>query len=218
MIPPLLIATVWFRRRSDRAYGRARESIATVNANFQENLSGVRVAQAYVREDRNIGSFRAVGREYLGAPARRAATRRPLLPVRPVPRRGSPDAIVLGVGLGARRQRHDHASARSSRSCCTSTSSSRRSSSSRRCSTRGSRRGVAGQDRRADGDARRARPSRADPVDPGRVDGAIRFDDVHFRVPDAPSTRRCAASTSTIAARARRSRSSARPAPGSRRS
>ncbi len=66
VIPPLVVATVWFRRRSDRAYGRARESIATVNANFQENLSGVRVAQAYVREDRNIGSFRAVGREYLG--------------------------------------------------------------------------------------------------------------------------------------------------------
>jgi ATP-binding cassette subfamily B protein len=66
VIPPLLIATVWFRRRSDRAYGKARESIATVNANFQENLSGVRVTQAYTREDRNIGSFRKDTREYLG--------------------------------------------------------------------------------------------------------------------------------------------------------
>ncbi|MCU1459586.1 MAG: transporter ATP-binding protein [Actinomycetia bacterium] len=66
VIPPLLVATVWFRRRSDRAYGRARESIATVNANFQENLSGVRVTQAYTREDRNIGSFRKDAREYLG--------------------------------------------------------------------------------------------------------------------------------------------------------
>ena len=41
-----------------------------------------------MREDQNIGKFRAVGREYLGAPARRAAPGRHLLPVRPVPRRG----------------------------------------------------------------------------------------------------------------------------------
>ena len=36
------------------AYARARDSIADVNANLQESLSGVRVTQAYVREDRNM--------------------------------------------------------------------------------------------------------------------------------------------------------------------
>jgi ATP-binding cassette subfamily B protein len=66
LIPPLLFATAWFRRRSDEAYGRARESIATVNADFQENLSGVRVAQAYQRENKNIGAFRKVAGQYLG--------------------------------------------------------------------------------------------------------------------------------------------------------
>ena len=58
ILPPLIIATVWFRRVSSRAYTRARDAISTVNAEFQENISGVRVAQAYVREETNIDSFR----------------------------------------------------------------------------------------------------------------------------------------------------------------
>ena len=65
VLPPLALATWWYRRRSSVAYGRARESIATVNANLQESLSGVRVTQAYVREGRNIESFRDVNRQYL---------------------------------------------------------------------------------------------------------------------------------------------------------
>ncbi len=36
-----------------------------MNANLQESLSGVRVAQAYVREDRNISGFHDVNRRYL---------------------------------------------------------------------------------------------------------------------------------------------------------
>src|SRR4051812_5585172 len=67
VLPPLLGATWWYKRRSSRAYARARESIATVNANLQESLSGVRVAQAYVREDRNITGFRDVNSQYLDA-------------------------------------------------------------------------------------------------------------------------------------------------------
>ena len=51
IVPPLAIATVWFRRASARAYEDAREKIGTVNADFQESLSGVRVAQAYVSEE-----------------------------------------------------------------------------------------------------------------------------------------------------------------------
>lgn len=67
VLPPLLLATWWYKHRSARAYARARESIATVNANLQESLSGVRVAQAYVREDRNISGFRDVNSQYLDA-------------------------------------------------------------------------------------------------------------------------------------------------------
>ena len=67
VLPPLLLATLWYKRRSARAYARARESIATVNANLQESLSGVRVAQAYAREDKNISGFRTVNSQYLDA-------------------------------------------------------------------------------------------------------------------------------------------------------
>jgi ATP-binding cassette subfamily B protein len=65
VLPPLLLATWWYRRRSSVAYGRARDAIADVNANLQESLSGVRVTQAYVREDRNIRRFRNVNQQYL---------------------------------------------------------------------------------------------------------------------------------------------------------
>jgi ATP-binding cassette subfamily B protein len=65
VLPPLVLATWWYRRRSAVAYGRARDAIADVNANLQESLSGVRVAQAYVREDRNISRFRGVNQQYL---------------------------------------------------------------------------------------------------------------------------------------------------------
>ena len=58
VMPPLALATWWFRSRSRFAYDQARERIAIVNANLQESLSGVRVAQAYVREARNEFEFR----------------------------------------------------------------------------------------------------------------------------------------------------------------
>ena len=67
VLPPLVIATLRFRSSSGRAYELARERIAAVNANLQENLSGVRVAQAYNREDRNIEAFQDVARGHYGA-------------------------------------------------------------------------------------------------------------------------------------------------------
>jgi ATP-binding cassette, subfamily B, bacterial len=67
IVPPLIAATVWFRNGSQRAYERARDRIAAVNANLQESLSGVRVSQAFVREERNQEGFRQVATEYLDA-------------------------------------------------------------------------------------------------------------------------------------------------------
>ena len=46
---------------------KARDRIAAVNADLQESLSGVRVAQAYVREGRNASSFRDLSQGYLDA-------------------------------------------------------------------------------------------------------------------------------------------------------
>jgi ATP-binding cassette, subfamily B, bacterial len=67
ILPPLLIATLWFRVQSSKAYESAREQIAAVNANLQEGLSGVRVSQAFVREERNEEVFTEVAAGYRDA-------------------------------------------------------------------------------------------------------------------------------------------------------
>ncbi len=70
ILPPLAIATIWFRSASSKAYESAREQIAAVNANLQEGLSGVRVSQAFVREERNQEQFEEVAAGYRDARVR----------------------------------------------------------------------------------------------------------------------------------------------------
>ncbi len=57
VVPVLVIATVIFRRLSSAAYTEAREKVSVVNADMQENVSGLRVAQAYSREERSAEDF-----------------------------------------------------------------------------------------------------------------------------------------------------------------
>ena len=57
VLPILLVSTVVFRRLSSRAYAEARERVSIVNADMQENVTGVRVAQAFVREERSAAVF-----------------------------------------------------------------------------------------------------------------------------------------------------------------
>jgi len=57
VVPPLALATVWFRIQSRRAYDRQRDRISAVNADLQENISGVRVTQAFRREGHNNQTF-----------------------------------------------------------------------------------------------------------------------------------------------------------------
>lgn len=57
LLPLLAVGTVVFRRFSSRAYAEARERVSVVNADLQENVSGVRIAQAYVREDLSYDRF-----------------------------------------------------------------------------------------------------------------------------------------------------------------
>ena len=58
-LPPLLVATVFFRRFSSRAYDDAREKVGIVNADLQENVSGMRITQALGREEVNAAGFAA---------------------------------------------------------------------------------------------------------------------------------------------------------------
>ncbi|MHB8466737.1 MAG: ABC transporter ATP-binding protein, partial [Acidimicrobiales bacterium] len=67
VLAPLVAATIAFRNASNRIYRVARERIAAVNANFQESLSGVRVAQAHRREEGNVAAFQVVAARHRAA-------------------------------------------------------------------------------------------------------------------------------------------------------
>ena len=97
VIIPLAFATVAFRRRSAKLYEQARDRIAIVNADFQESLSGVHEAQAFVHEDATRAHFHHLGARYLEA---RVAAQRLVGTYFPFVQFLSSvaDAIVLGLG------------------------------------------------------------------------------------------------------------------------
>jgi ATP-binding cassette, subfamily B, bacterial len=64
IIPVLVAATLVFRAKSSKAYSDAREKVSIVNADLQENVAGLRTAQAYRREGRNEEHFAALSDSY----------------------------------------------------------------------------------------------------------------------------------------------------------
>lgn len=60
VLPVLLLATAVFRVKAAAAYRRVRGAVADVTATLQESLSGVRVVQAFHREEHNLQAFAAV--------------------------------------------------------------------------------------------------------------------------------------------------------------
>jgi ATP-binding cassette, subfamily B, bacterial len=97
VIVPLAIATVLFRRVTNRLYDVVREALAVVNADFQESLSGIREAQAFVHEDRTVERFHRLGRRYYDG---RVLAQRTIATYFPFVLFLSAiaDVIVLGVG------------------------------------------------------------------------------------------------------------------------
>lgn len=67
VVPPLLAASLWFRRAADRGYNRQRDTIAAMFADLSESLNGVRVVTAHNRQDRNIVHHREVVGAYRDA-------------------------------------------------------------------------------------------------------------------------------------------------------
>ncbi|HEX2130883.1 MAG TPA: ABC transporter transmembrane domain-containing protein [Actinophytocola sp.] len=57
VLPVLVLATIVFQRLSTVAYTQAREQVSAVNADMQENVSGLRVAQAFTREEHSAEEF-----------------------------------------------------------------------------------------------------------------------------------------------------------------
>jgi ATP-binding cassette subfamily B protein len=64
IVPVLAAVTVVFRIKSSRAYTEARERVSVVNADFQENVAGLRITQAYRREPRNAARFAGLSTSY----------------------------------------------------------------------------------------------------------------------------------------------------------
>jgi ABC-type multidrug transport system fused ATPase/permease subunit len=64
VIPFMSLATVIFRVRSTRAYRAVRERLGLVTATLAEDIAGMRMVQAFTREQQNIRNFRTVSERY----------------------------------------------------------------------------------------------------------------------------------------------------------
>jgi ABC-type multidrug transport system fused ATPase/permease subunit len=64
VIPLMSVATVIFRIRSSRAYRAVRERLGLVTATLAEDIAGMRMVQAFTREQTNIRNFRDVSERY----------------------------------------------------------------------------------------------------------------------------------------------------------
>jgi ATP-binding cassette subfamily B protein len=64
VVPVMVVASLWFRARSDRAFDEVRDRIAEVMSHLQESLSGVRIITAYNRRRRNTAEHRAIALAY----------------------------------------------------------------------------------------------------------------------------------------------------------
>jgi ATP-binding cassette subfamily B protein len=64
VIPFMIVASALFRARSARAYSSVRERLGLVTATLAEDIAGMRMVQAFVREERATENFRTVARDY----------------------------------------------------------------------------------------------------------------------------------------------------------
>ena len=64
VIPFMVLASALFRSRSARAYSSVRERLGLVTATLAEDISGMRMVQAFVREQRATENFRTVALDY----------------------------------------------------------------------------------------------------------------------------------------------------------
>ncbi|WP_445284099.1 ABC transporter ATP-binding protein [Streptomyces sp. DSM 118148] len=66
-LPPLVVATFFFRRASVKAYELARERVSLVNADLQESVAGLRIVQAFRREPDGARRFAGRSESYRAA-------------------------------------------------------------------------------------------------------------------------------------------------------
>jgi ATP-binding cassette subfamily B protein len=64
VLPLMSVATALFRTRSAQAYGQVRERLGLVTATLAEDIAGMRVVQAFNREQPAFENFRQVAQRY----------------------------------------------------------------------------------------------------------------------------------------------------------
>jgi ABC-type multidrug transport system fused ATPase/permease subunit len=64
VLPLMSVATALFRTRSAQAYGQVRERLGLVTATLAEDIAGMRVVQAFNREQPAFENFRGIAQRY----------------------------------------------------------------------------------------------------------------------------------------------------------
>jgi len=60
ILPVMVLSTIFFSGRARRAFRTTRKTIGGVTTELEENIAGVKVAQAFSREQANVDAFRQV--------------------------------------------------------------------------------------------------------------------------------------------------------------
>ena len=96
-VPPVVVASIRFQRQSNRAYVVVRDRIGSTLADLQQGISGVRVIQAFAREDAEVGRFQGGNRTLYDAHMESVRIQAWYLPVIEFAGLGT-TAAVVGVG------------------------------------------------------------------------------------------------------------------------
>ncbi|MGH9210854.1 MAG: ABC transporter ATP-binding protein [Acidimicrobiales bacterium] len=96
-LPPVILASVKFQRDSNNAYLDVRDRIGSTLSHLQEGIAGVRVVQAFTREDVEDDRFQAGSRELYESHMRSVRVSAWYLPVIELAGWGT-TALALGVG------------------------------------------------------------------------------------------------------------------------
>jgi ATP-binding cassette subfamily B protein len=96
-LPPVVLASVKFQRDSNVAYLDVRDSIGNTLSHLQEGIAGVRVVQAFAREDVEVDRFEQGNRELYDSHMRSVVVSAWYLPIIELAGLGA-TALALGVG------------------------------------------------------------------------------------------------------------------------
>jgi ATP-binding cassette subfamily B protein len=96
-LPPVIAASIRFQRNSNDAYLDVRDRIGSTLSHLQEGIAGVRVVQAFTREDVEVDRFQAGNRELYESHMRSVKISAWYLPVIELAGWGT-TALAVGVG------------------------------------------------------------------------------------------------------------------------